>query len=485
MTLLLLAFIAGLLTVLAPCILPLIPVILGGSLHGAGVGRSNTRAFVIVASLAFSLVVFTFALKVSTVFIAVPEQFWKSLSGGIIVFFGLVYLFPALWAHIPFVGKMYERSNASLGEGMRKKSMWGDVLVGAALGPVFATCSPTYFLVLATILPVNLFLGTVYIVTYTIGLCFSLLLIALVGGRIVARLGVAANPNGTFKRLLGLIFVVVGLSVLLGYDKKLERAIVDKEWFDVTTVELKLLKLLNESEKKKMVEPTEVFSSIEVLRAAETVLETVSTQEAESQSEFATSGTPREIAPTEPPVIVSKILEIKPRSVVTQEEKAKRFARAPEIVGASGYVNTGGAPVRISDYTGKSVVLVEFWTYSCINCQHVLPHTTKLYSTYKDKGLVVIGIHTPEFAFEHLQKNVETAAKKFGVEYPVVLDNDYATWGAFQNRYWPRKYLIDIDGFVVYDHIGEGAYAQTETRIQEALLERALRMGGGENVVIR
>ena len=479
MTLLLLSFLAGMLTVLAPCILPLIPVILGGSLHGVGGNRGNSRAFTIISALAVSLILFTFVLKVSTVFITVPEQFWKTVSGGIIIFFGLVYLFPTLWAHVPLVGKMFERSNATLGSGMRKKSLLGDIMVGGALGPVFATCSPTYFLVLATVLPVNLFLGTVYIVAYTVGLCLSLLLIALLGARIVAKLGVAANPNGSFKRTLGLVFIIVGFAVLLGYDKKLERAIVDKEWFNVASIELKLLDRYKEADKPTVKVSTPTQAKAEPQVAPKELSEVITFPEAMHKVESAAVGLPAKEIPPQIPEMAKKITEVSRADENVLQKKRSMFTRAPEIVGASGYVNTGGVPVRLSDYIGKSVVLVEFWTYSCINCQHVLPHTTKLYSTYKDKGLVVIGIHTPEFAFEHLQKNVEIAAKKFGVEYPVVLDNDYATWGAFQNRYWPRKYLIDIDGFVVYDHIGEGAYAQTETKIQEALLERALRVRSG------
>ena len=162
---------------------------------------------------------------------------------------------------------------------------------------------------------------------------------------------------------------------------------------------------------------------------------------------------------------------------LTATEKARQFQEAPEITGASGYINTGGQPITIAQFKGKKVILVDFWTYSCINCQRTLPYLKQWYEKYADWGLEIIGIHTPEFAFEHDYGNVARAVAGFGLKYPVVLDNNYATWNAFGNQYWPRKYLIDIDGYIVYDHAGEGNYDITETAIQRALAERALRLG--------
>lgn len=146
-----------------------------------------------------------------------------------------------------------------------------------------------------------------------------------------------------------------------------------------------------------------------------------------------------------------------------------------EIVNPSGFVNTDG--ITIGELVGKKIVLVDFLTYSCINCQRTFPYLNAWYEKYKDEGLEIVGIHTPEFAFERDLSNVRNAMKQFGIEYPIVLDNDYATWGAYGNRFWPRKYLIDIHGNIVYDHIGEGAYAETEKRIQLLLEERARVLG--------
>ncbi len=159
----------------------------------------------------------------------------------------------------------------------------------------------------------------------------------------------------------------------------------------------------------------------------------------------------------------------------TDVKKDVLYKKAVEIANPSGFLNT--EPLTIGELVGKKVILVDFWTYSCINCQRTLPYLNAWYNKYKDKGLEIVSIHTPEFEFEKDAKNVKSAAEKFGVKYPIIQDNDYGTWSAYGNRYWPRKYLIDIDGYIVYDHIGEGGYEETEKKIQEALKERDERLG--------
>ncbi|MEK7554650.1 MAG: redoxin family protein [Patescibacteria group bacterium] len=157
-------------------------------------------------------------------------------------------------------------------------------------------------------------------------------------------------------------------------------------------------------------------------------------------------------------------------AVLSKTEKAARYEPAKEISTPDGFINTDS--ITLGEFIGKKVVLVDFWTYSCINCQRTLPYLNAWYEKYADKGLVIIGLHTPEFEFEKKYENVTAAVKKFDIRYPVVLDNDYSTWTAYKNRYWPRKYLVDIDGFIVYDHIGEGGYEDTERAMQAALNER-------------
>lgn len=174
-----------------------------------------------------------------------------------------------------------------------------------------------------------------------------------------------------------------------------------------------------------------------------------------------------------------------------REAKAKQFDTAKEITTPDGFINSPIAGIdqnqtfTLADYIGEKVVLVEFWTYSCINCQRVIPFLNNWHKKYEDEGLVIVGIHTPEFEFEKDFENVQQAVEKYDVEWPVVLDNDYSTWRAYNNRYWPRKYLIDIDGFVVYDHIGEGAYEETEAKIVELLNERKQVLGEEADLAVK
>jgi cytochrome c biogenesis protein CcdA/thiol-disulfide isomerase/thioredoxin len=146
------------------------------------------------------------------------------------------------------------------------------------------------------------------------------------------------------------------------------------------------------------------------------------------------------------------------------------YGPAPQLTGLTNWINS--KPLTQKQLRGK-VVLIDFWTYSCINCLRTLPHVKAWYQTYHDKGLVVIGVHTPEFAFEHVPSNVRSAVRQLGVTYPVALDNDYGTWNAFRNQYWPAKYLIDRRGNLRYYHFGEGSYDTTEARIRTLLGENS------------
>ena len=156
-----------------------------------------------------------------------------------------------------------------------------------------------------------------------------------------------------------------------------------------------------------------------------------------------------------------------------------QFKLAPELANVNGYINS--EPITLADLRGK-VVLVDFWTYSCINCIRTIPYLNAWHEKYADEGLVIVGVHTPEFEFEKDYNNVKAAVEKFDIKYPVAQDNEKGTWEAYENRYWPRKYLIDPEGYIRYDHIGEGAYAETEKVIQLLLAERTQYIGA--NVTI-
>ncbi|MDB5259120.1 MAG: hypothetical protein JWO73_328 [Candidatus Taylorbacteria bacterium] len=447
-----LSFVGGILTVLAPCVLPLLPVIVGGSIsNGANdKGQAGTqpadrkRALIITISLGISVMLFTFILKVSTLFIMIPQSVWTWISGGIIVIFGAITLFPSLWEKVKFMSKLNRSSNKAMGAGYMRKSVLGDIIIGASLGPVFSTCSPTYFVVLATVLPMSPLAGFIDLLAYTAGLCGALLIISLVGQKVMAKLDIAADPKGWFKKTLGIIFIIVGFMILGGADKKLEAWLLTSGFFDVTKIEQSLLRSADQTDMPIPPSTTDVIMG-------------TSTESSAGQASF-----------------------------LSAAEKAVRFKKSPEIVGASGFINTKGlganpaddhASITVAQFKGKKVVLLDIWTYSCINCQRTLPYVESWYDKYADTGLEIISIHTPEFSFEKVQKNVEDAAKRLGVKYPIVLDNDYSTWNALHNQYWPRKYLVDIDGYIVYDHIGEGNYDETEKAIQKALIELHGRNG--------
>jgi thiol-disulfide isomerase/thioredoxin len=139
---------------------------------------------------------------------------------------------------------------------------------------------------------------------------------------------------------------------------------------------------------------------------------------------------------------------------------------APNFAGISKWFNS--APLNMADLRGK-VVLVDFWTYGCVNCVNTLPHVTELYAKYRDRGLVVVGVHTPEFPFERSASNVQAALKRHGITYPVAQDNESQTWNAYGNRYWPAQYIVDQSGKIVFQHDGEGQYEQMDRTIARLL----------------
>lgn len=226
MELLIISFVAGVLTVLAPCILPLLPVIVGGSLDTE---KRPLKPFIITASLAFSIFAFTLLLRASTAFLGIPAVAWQIFSGVIIILLGVALLLPGLWESQS--AKLNASSSRLLGNAGQRKGAWRDIATGAALGPVFSSCSPTYAFILATVLPRSWVEGLANLVAYTLGLAAILLIIAFAGNRLVARLGWASNPRGWFKRLIAVVFIVVGLAVLFGVDKDLQAFIIDHGWY--------------------------------------------------------------------------------------------------------------------------------------------------------------------------------------------------------------------------------------------------------------
>ncbi len=457
MTLFIISFIAGVLTVLAPCILPLLPVILGGAVAEAG---NRRRPLVIIASLSLSVFIFTLLLKGSTALINVSPSFWTYVSAVILFIFGLTLLFPITWAKIMLRVPGHNKPDAWLAKGYTNKtSWWSDVLVGAALGPVFTTCSPTFFVILATVLPQSLGMGLIDLAAYILGLALVLLLISWIGQKLVDKLGWATDPNGLFKRILGVLFIVLAVLIAFGYDKKLETSILNAGFFDVTNVEQSIHQALQG--------PTTLPGQ----NGSNQVPESASSSNPSAQNNPANPANPAKLNPANPtkPQPSSSANNLPPPPAEHNE------GRYVEIAKPAGFVNS--QPFKLSDLVGKKVILIDFVDYSCINCERTFPYLKDWYSKYKDQGLEIVAIHTPEFAFEQDINNVTAAANQFGLKFPIVLDNSYATWNAYGNQYWPHKYLIDIHGNVVYDHIGEGSYDETESEIVKLLNDRMKFLG--------
>ena len=237
LSLLLLSFVAGVLTVAAPCVLPLLPVIIGGSMvrsdaDAAVAARQWYRPVVIAVSLAASVIVFTLLLKATTALLGVPQFVWQLIAGGILVIFGLTLVFPQLWERVMAVTGMQNRANAALGRSYRRGGIGGDILLGAALGPTFSSCSPTYALILVTVLPVSFAEGIIYIVVYAIGLAVTLLLVAFLGQAFARKLGWLSNPSGWLRRTVGILLIVVGLAVILGFDKQFQAFVLGQGWYE-------------------------------------------------------------------------------------------------------------------------------------------------------------------------------------------------------------------------------------------------------------
>ncbi len=393
------SFLAGILTVFSPCVLPVLPVVLGGGVSDL---KNKRRPFVITISLIFSIVLFTLLLKVFAIFINVPPLVWQLLSGLILVGFGIALLFPRLWDKFQQLLRL-DRSNGLLQKADSRKGITGEILVGVALGPVFASCSPTYALLLAVVFPGNFAAGLLNLVIYSCGMLVILLPAALAGRNFLARFKWAVNPQGWFKKILAVIFIIFGLLIATGMERDLELSLLNNGYFNATNLETSLL---------------------------------TSNSVTTTQSIF---------------------------------NVAKPYP-APGFSGADSWINT--PPLTLDGLKGK-VVLVDFWTYSCINCLRTLPFIEAWNAKYKDKGLVIIGVHSPEFQFEKIQENVQMAASKYQVTYPVAQDNEYKIWNAYENNSWPAEYFIDKSGNIRHIHLGEGNYSESEEVIQKLLNENS------------
>ncbi len=351
-------------------------------------------------------------LKATTLVINVPPQVFTYVSGGIIVTLGLATLFPFTYTRLIVALGIEHRTQTLLGKGTSSKRQWlGPVITGAALGPVFSSCSPVYAYILATILPAHFATAMSYIVSYVIGLALILLAISYYGQRLTTRLQFASKPNGAFQRGLAVLFIVVGILIITGSGTKLQVWTANHTPFNFDTLSSKLI-------------PKQADAKVKTTTNAS--LYNVQ------------SGT-----------------------------------QAPDFVGIQDWVNSN--PLASSQLKGK-VVLVDFWTYTCINCIRTLPYVEGWYQAYQKDGFVVVGVEAPEFSYERTPSNVEAAVKQDHITYPVAIDGNLDTWNAYQNQYWPAEYLIDQNGNIRRADFGEGQYNQMEQAIRGLLADNNAKL---------
>lgn len=227
--LLIVSFIAGVLTILAPCIFPLLPILIGTSADGKA---DRNRAFTVIASLLFSITVLTLLIHGTSNFFNLDEGLLRGMSASILILVGLVMIFPKIWESISVKLGLGTSSNKLLGRAMAKGGRGGDILIGASLGPVFSSCSPTYGIIIATILPANFAEGALYLLWYVLGLGLMFILIAVLGNKFVSRISWATDPDGWFKRAVGGLFLLIGVAIVFGWDKDFEAWLLQFDFYN-------------------------------------------------------------------------------------------------------------------------------------------------------------------------------------------------------------------------------------------------------------
>ncbi|PQO95944.1 cytochrome C biogenesis protein [Pseudomonas frederiksbergensis] len=394
----LIAFLGGILTVLSPCILPVVPFLF------AGVKRTRTSILLTLGGMALTFALISSLAVVSSDWVVQANNTGRHVALIVMVLFALSLISARIggWLARPFV-----LLGNRLDPNTRKMSgPLGSVMIGVATGLLWAPCAGP---ILGVILTGAMLQGanaqtSLLLVAYGLGSALSLGTLIFAGRGLVNRLKPSIPVTGWLRRGAGAGVLVAAAVIATGTDNRLLAGTSSE---GVTTVE-------------------------------QQVLETV------------------------PKVVDYLVSKVKADSM----DAAK--GAMPSLSGAVEWLNS---PALSNDSLRGKVVLVDFWTYDCINCQHTLPYVKDWAKKYEKDGLVVIGVHTPEYGYERILDNVRDQVQKLGITYPVAIDNNYAIWRAFDNQYWPAHYLIDAKGQVRYSHFGEGRYETQEQMIRQLLEE--------------
>jgi cytochrome c biogenesis protein CcdA/thiol-disulfide isomerase/thioredoxin len=432
--LMLFGFVAGAGTALSPCVLPVLPIALS-----AGATGGRRRPLGIVVGLALSFTFATVALVYVISALGLPDDLLRKLAIAVLLAFGVTLMIPPLAARVEaMMSRFASRAGVAGGGG---DGFWSGTAVGASLGLVYAPCAGPILAGVITVSASQPFTAgrLAVALSYGIGSAVVLYFLMLGGRRLTAPL---ARRGGGLQVAMGAVMVVVALAMAGNYDVKFQNRIAS-------------------SLPSFLVNPTE---GLEDTASAKSALSDVRGEEAHGVGAKATSAAAAVRASLGRPPATGGAGRGRPSGLPV-------LGPAPEFVDNQQWFNTpGDKPLTLRSLRGR-VVLVDFWTYSCINCLRTLPYLTAWDRTYRKDGLTIVGVHSPEFPFEKEASNVREAIERNGIHYPVVQDNDLATWSAYGNQYWPSEYFIDARGRVRFAHYGEGEYGEKEKIIRELLAE--------------
>ena len=447
------AFLSGVITILSPCILPVLPIVLSG-----GVGGGKARPFGVLAGFVVSFTAFTLSLSAIVQAIGIPVDALRIVAVTLIVLFGVVMLVPWLRDRFEILtSRIASRGNsggtavagAAAAPQTRWAGFWSGLVVGLSLGLIWTPCvGPIMASVISLALTQHVDGGSVSItLAYTLGTSIPMLAIMLGGRALLKKVPALTRNAGNIQKGFGVLMILVGVAIGFGWDRQFQATI--------------LRMFPNYGSGLTAIEKTAPVQSALKARMPSMAARTTRAGDVFSAPESA------------------------PENGVLSD-----YGAAPEFLTQGNWFNTEGLspttgqmaqgasmPLTLEALRGK-VVVVDFWTYSCINCVRTLPYLRAWYDAYRDKGLVIVGVHTPEFEFEKNSSNVAKAIRDLGVNWPVVQDNDYVQWNAYANQYWPAHYFIDAKGRVRYFHFGEGEYDVSERVIQALLKEAGSNVGG-------
>jgi cytochrome c biogenesis protein CcdA/thiol-disulfide isomerase/thioredoxin len=429
-TLVVIGLLGGLITSLSPCVLPVLPVVLasGVSAPQAGGGQTKARPYAVIAGLVLSFSLATLFGSVVLSALHLPQDLLRDAGIAVLVLVGVGLV-------VPWVGHLVERPFARLpARAVSSKS--SGLGLGLALGLLYVPCAGP---VLATIAVVGAnhrvgFGATLLTVAFAVGAGIPLLILAAAGERLTQRLSAVRGRVGRLRVVAGVLMIVVAGLIGFNLTDPLQRHVPG----------------YTEALQKRVESSSGATKQLQALTGAG---KNVVNRPAAATPTTAGSA----VVPDVPCSEGGTVLE--------------NCGKAPELTGITGWLNTpGGSSLSLAGLRGK-VVLIDFWTYSCINCQRTLPHVEAWYKAYAAEGLEVIGVHTPEFSFEHVKSNIASNAAHLGVKYPVAIDNNYGTWNAYENQYWPAEYLVDASGTIRHVTFGEGDYDGTENLIRQLLAQ--------------